>query len=125
MLTTFNQVFFIFIDGGISSEPWSLQALYLSGTFCHGTSIDPLAVQMPRQPAIYFILEDHLVKAHQVLVVPGSVAGNFMPNCCYGALEKSCKIKRCQTSSVQSAVVYFDQRVLRTPNSSQNLLFCV
>ena len=30
-----------------------LQALYFSGTYCHRTSIDPLAVQTPQQPTMY------------------------------------------------------------------------
>ena len=41
-----------FINGGVSSGYQSLPALYLSGTYQHKTSSDPLSLQTPRQPTI-------------------------------------------------------------------------
>ena len=42
----------LFTNKGVSREPLSLPALYLSGTYWHRTSIDPLAVQTPQHPTI-------------------------------------------------------------------------
>ena len=61
VLTTISQVFFLFINGGVSSRYLSLPALYLSRTYWHRTSSDTLAVQTPQQLTIYSILtrSDH------------------------------------------------------------------
>ena len=50
MLTTVNQVFFLFNNGGVFRGYQSLPALYLKGTYWDRTSGDPLAVQIPQQP---------------------------------------------------------------------------